>query len=262
LSILTFGSSKRDSEVLRIGITTRGGQDEVPELLTVPHICEPLAPQPIDLCSTSFPHLSSLTLADTHQSDTPLDVHMLIGSDFYWQLTTGEVIREQTGPVTINTKLGWVLSGPVATDDAENTATAVMSVHTLQVGVCDDQLDKTLCSFWELESFGVQSLKDQTREDLIHTIEFKEERYEISLHWKEFHPPLPDNYDLSLCRLKDLLQRMCHDPQILEEYSTIIQDQLTAGIIEMVDQTDKTANKTHYLPHHAIVCRDKETSKV
>jgi len=87
LSILIFGSSKGDTkhcEVVHIGITTRGGQDEVLELLTVPHICEPLAPQPIDLCSTLFSHLSSLMLADTHQSDTPLDVHMLIDLDFYW----------------------------------------------------------------------------------------------------------------------------------------------------------------------------------
>jgi len=265
LSILTFGSSKRDTrhcEVVRIGIATRDGQDEILELLTVPHICEPLAPQPIDLCSTSFPHLSSLMLADTHQSDTPLEVHMLIGSDFYWRLTTGEVLRGQTSPVAINTKLGWVLSGPVGTDDAENTATAVMSVHTLQVGVCDDKLDETLRSFWELESFGVQPLKDQTHKGMIHTIKFKEGRYEISLPWKDFHPPLPDNYDLSLCRLKGLLQRMSRDPQILKEYSTIIEDQLTAGIIEMVDQTDETASKTHYLPHHAVVRRDKETSKV
>ena len=108
----------------------------------------------------------------------------------------------------------------------------------------------------------MQPLKDQTREGMIHTIKFKEGRYEISLLWKEFHPPLPDNYDLSLRRLKGLLLRMSRDPQILEEYSTIIEDQLTAGIIEMVDQTDKTASKTHYLPHHAVVRRDKETSKV
>jgi len=131
-----------------------------------------------------------------------------------------------------------VLSGPVATDDTEKTAIAVMSVHTLQVGVCDDQLDETLRSFWELESFGVQPLKDQIRENLIHMIEFKEGRYEFSLPWKEFHPPLPDNYDLSLHRLKSLLQRMRRDPQILEEYSTIIQDQFTTGIIEMADQRD------------------------
>ena len=98
-----------------------------------------------------FPHLSSLNFADTHLSNTPLNVDMLIGSDFYWQLTTGEVIRRQTGPVAINTKLGWVLSGPVITDETDDTVTAAMTVHMLQIGSCDDQLDRTLRSFWELE---------------------------------------------------------------------------------------------------------------
>ena len=47
-------------------------------------------------------------------------IRMLIGSDFYWQLTTREIIRGQTGPIAINTKLGWVLSGPVTNDEADD----------------------------------------------------------------------------------------------------------------------------------------------
>ena len=30
----------------------------------------------------------------------------------------------------------------------------------------------------------------------------------------------------------------------------------------MVDRTDSSFNKTHYLPHHAVVRQDKDTSKV
>ena len=63
---------------MHIGIATRSGQDEVLELLIDPHICEPLSAQPVDFCSKMFPHLAPLILADTHCSDTPLDVDMLI----------------------------------------------------------------------------------------------------------------------------------------------------------------------------------------
>ena len=66
--------------------------------------------------------------------------------------------------------------------------------------------------------------KDNIEDHLIYAIEFKERRYEISLPWKEFHPPLQDNYDFSLHRLKGLLPKLRRDPQILEQYSTIIQD--------------------------------------
>ena len=44
-----------------------------------------------------YSHLAPLNLADTHQGDTPIEVDMLIGSDFYWQLTTKEIIRGQVG---------------------------------------------------------------------------------------------------------------------------------------------------------------------
>ena len=77
---------------MRIGIVTKSGQDEIVELLVVPCICNALSAQPVQLCSKTFPHLTPLTLADTHPADVPLNVDMLIGSDFYWQLTTGEII--------------------------------------------------------------------------------------------------------------------------------------------------------------------------
>ena len=81
-----------------------------------------------------------------------------------------------------------------------------------------------------------------------------------SLLWEEFHKPLPDNYDLS--SLKGLLWRLQDDSKILDEYSTIIQDQLNAGIIVTVDQPDSTPGKTHYIPCLAVVRQDKDTTKV
>jgi len=132
-----------------------------------------------------------------------------------------------------------MLSGPVTTDEPNDTATAAMTVHTLQIGLSDEPLDKTLRAFSELEAFGVQPLKDETRDSLLHTIELKEGRYQVFLPWKEFHQPLPDNKDLSLCRLNGLLQRLRRNPTILEEYNTIIQDQLAAGIIERVEHFEQ-----------------------
>ena len=79
-----------------------------------------------------------------------------------------------------------MLSGLVTNDEADDTATVVMTVHTLQIGSSEDQLDKTLKLFWELESFGVESPQDKTHDHLIHTVELKEGRYKVSLPWKDF----------------------------------------------------------------------------
>jgi len=58
---------------------------------------------------------------------------MLVGSDYYWQLTTGEVIRGEGGPIAINTKLGWVLSGSINTGAFDSSTSTVMTVCTLHV---------------------------------------------------------------------------------------------------------------------------------
>ena len=38
---------------------------------------------------------------------------ILLGSDQYWSLLTGEVIKSNNGPAALNSHLGWILSGPV-----------------------------------------------------------------------------------------------------------------------------------------------------
>jgi len=131
-----------------------------------------------------------------------------------------------------------------------------MTVHTVQVDAVAEWLDETLRSFWKLESLGVEPFKDVTISNPSHTIEMKDWQYEVSLPW--FHKLLTTNYELSLERL---LHKLWHDPHTLEEYSAIIHEQLNMGIIEHIVQTD-TPNRTHYLPHHAIVWRDKDTTKV
>ena len=84
-------------------------------------------------------------------------------------------------------------------------------------------------------------------------------RYKVSIPWKEFHEPLPDNYQLSLKRLQGLLCRLKQDPAILREYDSTIKDQLKKGITEAVQEREPSAEREHYLPHHAVVRQDKTT---
>ena len=39
--------------------------------------------------------------------------NLLIGSDYYWKLANGEMKRGKEGPIAVNSKLGWLLSGPI-----------------------------------------------------------------------------------------------------------------------------------------------------
>uniref|UniRef100_A0A1X7V1C4 Uncharacterized protein n=1 Tax=Amphimedon queenslandica TaxID=400682 RepID=A0A1X7V1C4_AMPQE len=58
-------------------------------------------------------------------------------------------------------------------------------------------------------------------------------------------------------------KRLRQDPELLRECNVIIEGQLKSGIIELVDNADSISNeRTHYLPHHAVVRRDKATTNV
>lgn len=87
LSIATFGSTRgnpKSCEVVRVAIRTRSGHEQVFKLFIVPHICDPLTAQSVNLCLGMYSHLSQLDLADIYHSGTPMEVDMLIGSDLYW----------------------------------------------------------------------------------------------------------------------------------------------------------------------------------
>ena len=63
-------------------------------------------------------------------------------------------------------------------------------------------------------------------------------------------------------RLQRLLRRLSQDPDILNLYNGIIQEQLAKGIIEPVSPTEKTDNPVHYLPHHGVLRNDKTTTRL
>ena len=49
----------------------------------------------------------------------------------------------------------------------------------------------------------------------------------------------------------------------MKVYDSTIRNQITLGIVERVGSPDEEqVNHIHYLPHHAVVHRDKDTTKV
>ena len=94
-------------------------------------------------------------------------------------------------------------------------------------------------------------------------IVFHGDRYEVSLPWKDPLAVIPDNYQLSMKRFKGLWKRLKQTPEILKQYDGVIRDQIENGIVQVVDRPDHVdGERVHYLPHHAVIRRDKETTKM
>ena len=234
--------------------------------LCIPLICDPLSHQPVAFCKAKYDHLAPLKLADFHDGQSDMRIDILIGSDHYWNVVTGDV-RGDSGPTAISTRLGWVLSGPAHCPDQCTSFVNIITLHTLKVdsdsqSPIEEGLEATLRQFWDLESLGVTG-NDSTLENFEEKIVFKDSRYQVCLPWKETRPFLPDNYQLSQKRLCGLLYRLKQRPSVLSDYDATIRDQLAKGIVEQVHVSDHSIpGETHYIPHHAVIRQDKQTTKL
>ena len=268
VSIMTFGSDEEKPQVckfVKVWLTLRDGETQQLNLFAVPMICEPLASQPIAFCQNNYDHLSRLDLADSSDGWSRLEVDVLVGSDQYWNLMTGKTRRGASGPVAIDTRLGCLLSGPTSSPTQEQPSSTLVT-HTLRVDTLPQDVttsDRWLKAFWKLESFGVPDSDRSVYNKFQETVQFKNGRYEVALLWKDSHCILTDNYQLSLNHLDGILWHLQQDQDIQHEYDSVIKTQIQQGIVEIVEHPEQTdAERVHYLPHHAVVRRDQDTTKL
>ena len=214
--------------------------------LAVPLICSPLKDQAVQFAQQSYSHLADLELADHPTEDCDSEVDVLIGNDFYWSFFTGDMKRGESGPVAMKTSLGCVLSGPMPHAPGSGSDVNLVTCHTLRLNTssCDDlnisrkdedPLVEQVKKFWELESIGVSPHEGTVHDKFLDTIRWCDGRYEVSLPWKEQHALLPDNYALPVSRLASVLKRLRRNPELLAEYSRIIDKQSSQEIISDVD---------------------------
>ena len=135
-----------------------------------------------------------------------------------------------------------------------------------------DPIQEVLRKFWETESIGIVETNHEFTKSFLSHIQFKEGRYEVALPWQEGHFELPSHYSLSLTRLRYLQHHLIKNPELLNKYDQIIQEQLQKEIIEPVKETrsenlDSSAlnnegKAVHYIPHHAVIRQERATTKI
>lgn len=164
----TFGADhyrKESCDVVKLRLSNR--HDEEIEICAVsfPVICTPLRNK---IETASFPHLEGLQLADSFsESDGAQSeaIDVLIGSDYYWDIVSGEMIRGDCGLTAIDSNYGWLLSGLLhnSTNLTATVSNLIISGDVQQVEILQretDDLTNTLKQFWETESIGICSSKE------------------------------------------------------------------------------------------------------
>ena len=120
LSLNTFDSTrckKETCDVLQVTLQGKRRKDIVIQALTFPAIFSPLQ---TEVVIDKYPHLVNLDLADDSNDECSSDaIDVLIGSDYYWSIVIGDIIRGDSGPVV-------TLDGPTKLPFIANTVSTLI----------------------------------------------------------------------------------------------------------------------------------------
>ena len=267
LLIKTFGdnsASVKECDVVQMCVRTLDGMNLYVTSYVVPVICSPVSNQQIQDTLECYPYLQGLQLA-CGTSDT-VSVDVLIGADYYWSFFTGNIIkRDPYGPVALETKLGWVLSGPAVCPTPTKSCTVnLSSTHVLKIESTEiTDLKDDLQKFWDLETLGIKENEASVYDKFSNDIRFTGERYQVKLPFKDNHPMIPDNYTAASRRLTTVIKKLKDQPEILKQYDHVIKEQLQSGVVELVPQDEiPQPGNVHYLPHRGVVRLDRDTTKI
>ena len=199
IAVATFGSQTMSHQKLGVAtimVETEAG-DWIPiTVLIVPSIAAPIQNS---VCGSieDMPHLQGLKLAHPANGGSNFPVSLLIGADYYWTFVQDNIVRGN-GPVAQQSKLGYLLSGPLAHQHPEPISTVL-----LELTVSLDSPDEpNIERFWALESIGTQvspPASDFLRQYQVSSLSRREDgAYVAKFPWREDRPPLPSNF--AVCR--------------------------------------------------------------
>ena len=186
-------------------------------------------------------YLQGLELAHPGMKDDVFDISLLIGTDHYWDLVGNRTVRGK-GPTAVESKLGYLLSGPV--NGKTSTSFAATSMMHVMLSHREEECD--LEKFWEIEHIGaevtqkpeVTSLQEVMKNYQDSYIWLDDNKFIAKLPWKDGHPELPTNENIARKRTQGVIQRLRRDPKMLKMYADIISDQEKRGFIEKIDASE------------------------
>lgn len=209
--------------------------------------------------------LSDDVLADP-EYHTPSKIDILLGADIFSQIIRDGIKRSTSGSlVAQQTELGWILSGVVGTESSSD----ISSYPCITVMHTNVQPDDFLRKFWELEAEPSGSEKILSKEEVecenIFTNSTKRDetgRYIVRLPFRDSNQSCKDGGSrfISERRLRGLEFKLSKNHKLKADYTGVMQEYI--DLKHMVKVSPEEKNKGLYLPHHAVIREDKQTTKV
>ncbi|XP_061721102.1 uncharacterized protein LOC133527922 [Cydia pomonella] len=220
--------------------------------MVLPVLTEPLPTAAISAHSICIP--DNIQLADPNYFKSS-DIDILLGGDYFWGLLNKDRIPLAEGPYLQDTKLGWIVVGPINNKRIKLNKTTCHFTQTL---------DAQLKQFWELEEVPKigDGLTDDERacEQLFAstTQRDKDGRFLVRLPLKESADALGDTYDIARSRFLSLERKLERLPEHKKMYCDFMREYIELGHMSLIH----TYTKPYcFLVHHSVL-KDSLTTRL
>ncbi|XP_065891574.1 uncharacterized protein [Dysidea avara] len=279
LSISTFAArtpQQVNTFVVHFNVITKNNSCLPLHANVINKITGPIQRGPIQPSDLEFLlSISPEKMADTVPKDVePVNVDLLIGSDYFWTILGTEKLTLPSGLFLISSKIGYILTGKYSIRSCQQHVSSCLvmtevnkMLPEMSMVSCSDDSVTCIEDFWRLETIGISDPLDITDDDKAlerfnSSICFEDGRYQIQWPWKYENLDIPENLDIAVGRLRSLARRFQKDRNLLEKYDEVISSQVKQGIVEKVTTDTRTSQQCHYLPHHPVITPAKSTTKL
>ncbi|XP_070543712.1 uncharacterized protein [Ptychodera flava] len=235
--------------------------------------------------ANEWPHLRQI--AHLVQPLKKCEVGLLIGYDCPQALAPRSCINgEGNQPFAVETDLGWSIVGQLTQSEDDKDVFSV--THRILTKTIPDNIQPSVNTDGHLPQDVCYAFKTSAREqfiepsDIVKILEsdFNETRaedvtmsqedirfmriiensisketdgfYTMPLPFKRDKPPLPNNKSMAEQRLQYLRRRFKSNPKYRNDYMQFMQDIITAGDAELVNEQEQEDESTWYIPHHGV----------
>lgn len=201
----------------------------------------------------------------------PAEIDILIGADLFWDLLGKQTIKlGKKKPVLCETRLGWIISGPIFSNCVTDTHSRDIMCNFNNTDSYDQGLDDIridLTRFWQLEEICSKSSNYFPEERLCeehfvqNTTRLVDGRFCVRIPLKQDPSVLGDSYQRAAHCLHSLERRLQRKPDLNKMYHEFMMEYKLLGHMSECNDTDRHPN-VYNIPHHGVFRDGSTTTKL
>lgn len=232
----------------------------------LPCITDEVPCQNIPINNLNIP--SDICLADPHFYN-PASVDLIIGADVFWDILGRQKINLGKGkPILFESRLGWLVSGPLINSVQVSRSPSTHKVNFGQVTKrtsSEEDIQTLLSRFWELEEVSHQSSsysneEAKCEEHFVHnTTRLADGRFCVRIPLKQSPNVLGDSLARANRCLLAIERRFKNQPNLKPLYCEFMKEYIS---LQHMTECSIDSKLAYFIPHHGVLREASITTKL